>query len=218
MAKEISELSGKTTPVGTDEIEIQETGGGTSKKATLTNVWANQASPTATSGDSTISNGNLVIGTSGKGNDFSATGDGLETMTSELLDDYEEGNFTVICTLAAGSGTITYGRQFGSYTKVGNRVFYDIDFQTTSLASRTGELKIEGLPYANNASRFSVGHIGFATGLALPAADFMGLVTNTSEATLSPYLMVDQWLTSSIITHTEWTANARIIAGGHYYV
>ena len=40
MAKEISELSSKTTPVGTDEIEIQETGGGTSKKTTLGNLWA----------------------------------------------------------------------------------------------------------------------------------------------------------------------------------
>lgn len=33
--KEISELTSKATPVGTDELEIQETGGGTSKKITL---------------------------------------------------------------------------------------------------------------------------------------------------------------------------------------
>ena len=36
--KEISELTSKAVPVGTDEIEIQETGAGLSKKATLQNV------------------------------------------------------------------------------------------------------------------------------------------------------------------------------------
>lgn len=35
---EINDLTGKTTPVSTDEVEIQETAGGTSKKATLGNV------------------------------------------------------------------------------------------------------------------------------------------------------------------------------------
>jgi len=37
--KEISELTSKTTPVGTDEFEIQETGGGTSKKTTQQAMW-----------------------------------------------------------------------------------------------------------------------------------------------------------------------------------
>ena len=35
MASEIHDLTNKTTPVSTDEIELQETGGGDSKKATL---------------------------------------------------------------------------------------------------------------------------------------------------------------------------------------
>lgn len=35
---EINDLTPKTTPVSTDEVEIQETGGGTSKKATLGNL------------------------------------------------------------------------------------------------------------------------------------------------------------------------------------
>lgn len=35
---EINDLTAKTTPVSTDEVEIQETGGGLSKKATLSNL------------------------------------------------------------------------------------------------------------------------------------------------------------------------------------
>ena len=44
----------------------------------------------ASGGDVTISDGNLVIGTAGHGIDFSATSDGT-TMSSELLENYEEG-------------------------------------------------------------------------------------------------------------------------------
>ena len=42
----------------------------------------------SSAGDTTIASGNLVIGTAGKGIDFSATSG---TGTSEVLDDYEEG-------------------------------------------------------------------------------------------------------------------------------
>lgn len=36
---EINDITLKTTPVGTDEQEIQETGGGTSKKVTIQSIW-----------------------------------------------------------------------------------------------------------------------------------------------------------------------------------
>ena len=48
------------------------------------------ATPITFVGDVTLSTGNLVIGTSGKGIDFSATSSGSGTMTSELFSDYEE--------------------------------------------------------------------------------------------------------------------------------
>ena len=44
------------------------------------------------SGDVTLNTGNLVIGTSGKGIDFSATANASNgSNINELLDDYEEG-------------------------------------------------------------------------------------------------------------------------------
>jgi hypothetical protein len=46
-----------------------------------------------TTGDVKLNTGNLVIGTSGKGIDFSVTSQ-AGGMTSELLADYEEGTFT----------------------------------------------------------------------------------------------------------------------------
>jgi hypothetical protein len=69
-------------------------------------------------GDQTLSTGNVVIGTSGKGIDFSAVVH--SGSTSKLLSDYEEGTFTP--TITASSGTITTKSATGSYTKIGRQV------------------------------------------------------------------------------------------------
>jgi hypothetical protein len=98
------------------------------------------AAPTL-SGNVTLSTGNLVIGTSGKGIDFSAT---PGTGTSELLADYEEGTWTPTITLNAGtlSGSVTSG----TYTKVGRQVtvlFY-LEVGVSVGASING---LSGLPF-----------------------------------------------------------------------
>ena len=67
-----------------------------------------------------IENGNLVIGTSGQGIDFSATSDGGTTTPSELLDDYEEGTFDG--KFVTNSGTFPTQTVVGHYVKVGKQV------------------------------------------------------------------------------------------------
>jgi len=106
------------------------------------------------SGDVEINTGNLVIGTSGKGIDFSATsGSG----TSELLDDYEEGTFTPQVYYNNGSDqsfTFTpgggYTAQTGVYTKIGDTVLVRIRIKTNGLSggSSSDEVRISGLPFA----------------------------------------------------------------------
>ena len=94
----------------------------------------------------TIADGNLVVGTSGHGIDFSATsGSG----TSELLSDYEEGTWTPSITV--GSGTITVGSVFHSqYTKIGRMVYITCRFTVSAVNSPSGQLKILGLPFTAN--------------------------------------------------------------------
>ena len=87
--------------------------------------------------------GNLVIGTAGKGIDFSVTGDGAGTDTSELLDDYEEGTFTPAFIAITNP---TYAVQLGYYTKVGRKVSFLINVQW-SAGTSIGQ-NISGLPYA----------------------------------------------------------------------
>lgn len=105
--------------------------------------------PSTRSGDQTILDGNLVIGTAGKGIDFSATTSGTGTMTSELLSDYEEGTFTCSMT-ASTSGTITLnsGYRTGRYTKVGRQVTVCGFLVVDSVSSPVGAAIINGLPFA----------------------------------------------------------------------
>jgi hypothetical protein len=107
------------------------------------------------SGNATVSNGNLVIGTSGKGIDFSATSG---TGTSELFDDYEEGTWTP-AGFNAGSTGIVVGASpsySGVYTKAGRfvncRIDVDVDNGGTNAA--VGDLFYfgSGLPFTPDVS------------------------------------------------------------------
>jgi hypothetical protein len=90
-------------------------------------------------GNTTVTSGNLVIGTSGNGIDFSATSD-ASGMTSELLDSYEEGSWT-----PAQNG-VTASASSGFYTKVG-RVVTATMTMTTATTSNTNSMQISGLPF-----------------------------------------------------------------------
>jgi hypothetical protein len=104
--------------------------------------------PSSRTGDQTIVDGNLVIATPGKGIEFSATGSGTGTPTSELFDDYEVGTFTPTITSAAGVTTLNSSA--ASYTKVGNVVVAQILVNITTDASvGTSNFTIDGLPYTS---------------------------------------------------------------------
>ncbi len=115
--------------------------------------------PSTRSGDQTIVSGNLIIGTAGKGIDFSAD-PSAPGMTSELLDDYEEGTFTPTVTGTATAGTATYTGQVGKYTKVGRLVTCMIRLNWNS-GTGTGNLLFSGFPFAN-ASDATYGGVSFS--------------------------------------------------------
>ncbi len=95
-------------------------------------------------GDQTITSGNLVIGTAGKGIDFSID-PSAPGMTSELLDDYEEGTWTP--TDASGAG-LAFATAAGWYTKVGRLVVatFRVIYPATANASTSA---IGGLPFVS---------------------------------------------------------------------
>lgn len=96
---------------------------------------------------SVSSAGNLVVGVAGQGIDFSANTHAAG-MTSELLGWYEEGAWTPTLSFGGASVGITYGTQTGKYTRIGNRVFFNLIIILTSQGSSTGGASISGLPFA----------------------------------------------------------------------
>jgi hypothetical protein len=82
--------------------------------------------------------------TSGKGIDFSATASGSGTMTSELLNDYEEGTWTP----SLGGVGVAYATQTGQYTKIGNLVFVKGVLVITTIGTGSTTV-ISGLPFTN---------------------------------------------------------------------
>ena len=112
---------------GTDRLQIQSTSGN--------NV--------VIADGLTLTDGNLIVA-SGHGIDFSATStSGQGSMTSELLDVYEEGTFTP----AAGdySGTMTFTTAY--YTKIGRVVNFTFKM-TGDGTSDSSQVNITGFPYA----------------------------------------------------------------------
>jgi hypothetical protein len=89
--------------------------------------------------------GNLIISTAGKGIDFSADGQAAG-MTSELLDDYEEGTWTAEL-VPLISGTITLSAATCTYTKVGRLVTVNGQINTSAISSPTGRLRLRTLPF-----------------------------------------------------------------------
>lgn len=94
-------------------------------------------------GDQTLSDGNLVIGTSGKGIDFSAT---PGTGTSELFADYEEGTWTSTLTTDA-TGPTTPVTRTSRYTKIGRMVYVSATFSGVNTTGASGNILITGLPF-----------------------------------------------------------------------
>jgi hypothetical protein len=95
-------------------------------------------------GDQTLSTGNLVMGTSGKGIDFSAT---PGTGTSELFADYEEGTWTPTV-FHNGVEITSLGAATGAYIRIG-RMFYLAVYASKSSSAdlATGTWELRNLPY-----------------------------------------------------------------------
>ena len=108
--------------------------------------------------DVEITDGNLVIGTSGHGIDFSATPNGYSGSINETLDDYEEGYFTPTVGGWSASGTGVYGSggQIGRYTKIGNTVTIFFHVYWTSLNNASGVFAIENLPFAHSSGTYNL--------------------------------------------------------------
>jgi len=146
----ISALPASTTPLaGTEVLPIVQSGA--TKQVSVANLTTGRA---ISATELTLSTGNLIIGTSGKGIDFSAT---PGTGTSELLSDYEEGTWTP----TLDNVTVVYAFNQAKYVKIGRYVFCSCAISTTSIDNTdNSSFQIGGLPYASADAGYVAGSIG----------------------------------------------------------
>jgi hypothetical protein len=159
----------------------------------------------------TVSAGNLVIGTSGKGIDFSAT---AGTGTSELLDDYEEGTFSPTIEGTTTAGTVTYTRREGVYTKVGNCVNYWIDVIWAS-GTGTGNLKITGLPFTSNSRAMLKTASTYSSNVTLTAGNIASCVLGVSSTEL---LIKELPTGGGAVTDVAYDVAGQLVICGSYFV
>jgi hypothetical protein len=162
-------------------------------------------------GDQTLSTGNLVIGTSGKGIDFTAT---PSTGTSELLADYEEGTWTSAVTFGGGATDVTYGGIGGFYTKIGRLVTISGVLSLTNKGSSTGAAVITGLPFTCSNSDGAYSPINVIPNVVTFGGQFLGLVIINST-TIGLY-QTSEAGTQTAITNTNFANNSEIRFSGSY--
>lgn len=94
---------------------------------------------------------NVVIGTAGKGIDYSAqTASGIAgvSVTSEIFVHYEQGTFTPFLSAQSSAPSVSYGAERGGrYTRIGNMVFYSLGMNIASYSGGSGSAYIGGFPY-----------------------------------------------------------------------
>ena len=98
-------------------------------------------------GDVTIKNGDLVIGTAGHGIDFSAATDVAtgETVSGSILNDYEEGTWTPTQPTV---GFYNDHSLSGHYQKIGNFVHFQFQCRFNNNSSGVNAV-IDGLPFTS---------------------------------------------------------------------
>ena len=145
----------KTTPADTDLVPLVETTGPVLKKLTWANLKATLVATISTwTAKQTFQNAefttNAVDVSVGQ---IKFPGTQNPSSNVNTLDDYEEGTFTPA--FSAAGCTFSYATQYGSYTKIGNRVFITIrlalNTSGNTLAGAT--LTLTGLPFANGESQ-----------------------------------------------------------------
>ena len=174
------------------------------------------------SGDVTVSTGNLVIGTSGKGIDFTAEAASTESGTdrsSSVLDDYEEGTWTAVVSDGTNAMTLNGTYDTGYYTKIGNVVTISGYFVTTSAGSASGDLRIYGLPFACSGNPAAYTGTAFAYGAALniTAGHTIGGYVELGQT----YISLQVWDAATGVTAmqaSEWSADGQCMINITYRV
>ena len=137
---------------------------------------------------------------------------------ANVLDDYEEGDWTPVLSDGSNNATSAANTE-GTYTKIGRQVTVVGRIQTSSLGSVSGGIQINGLPFtAGNDDKYkSVGNIGLGLNLNVTAGYNIDGYIPANGSTLLLYIN-DAASGATAMTGAEWSADGHAIIQATYFV
>lgn len=167
-----------------------------------------------------IDGSNIVV-PSGYGLDFSANAN-ASGMTSEVLDDYEEGTWTPAYTPSSGAfATYTPNLNDGYYIKVGSLVCctFILRIDVISVGTASGSVRLTGIPFSAGSGGLIACNISYANGFASnhPSAAYVSgnnnyAVLNARSTASGPFNNTLQ------VSDLGTGANANYIIGSLIYI
>jgi hypothetical protein len=155
-----------------------------------------------------------IISAAGGGIQFPATQ--IPSADANTLDDYEEGTFTPFIRGNTTTGTASYARQAGIYTKIGNRVFFTISIEWSS-GTGTGALTIGGLPFTQNGDGYDLPYAISESGNVAWDANYFPTPAGAHNSTFI-YLNASRVGASGTSVNTNYDAAGYLSVSGHYKI
>jgi hypothetical protein len=125
------------------------------KVNTIQNANGTTALTIAANGQMTLANTPLQL----TGGQIQFPGTQIASGDGNILDDYEEGTWTIAIQGSSSNPTVGYNFRVGTYVKIGRNVTLNGHFRTSSVSGGSGDVLITGLPFAvdNTSSYTTVG-------------------------------------------------------------
>jgi hypothetical protein len=159
--------------------------------------------------------GGTTTAAAGVGIIFPATQ--VASANANSLDDYEEGTWTPTILFGGANTSATYTFQVGTYTKIGNVVYYQAYVQESTASTSSGVLTVGGLPFTsrNTSNLYMVGAAALDNAAVSIEQPVSQLLNNDTEVRIASGASTNNW---SLLTQTVRGAAFRVYVSGFYYV
>ena len=151
---------------------------------------------------------NITFSASGKGVHLGVT----SATASNLLDDYEEGTWTLGLVESSGTALSTDINE-GRYTKIGRTVCVNAWVRVTNLNGQTGAVTGTGLPFtvSNANSAYAGNHVSYSANLNLNSSSGFACMADKNATTLWFRVADDGGGYDDTLTATEISSNGQFM-------
>ncbi len=127
------------------------------------------------------------------------------------LDDYQEGTWTPGVSFGGGTTGITYATRSGSYTKIGDMLYYNGRVTLTNKGSSTGAARITGFPF--NLDQLWGSNVSYYSNLATISGQ-VGTLSNNGGGATTADLFMGGATSVALLTNSNFTNTSDIVFSG----